>query len=117
MAGGRKRSRQKKVVQTRRRGRQYSSKRTMESCAPKGVERLDILTVGLVTPESGPDAGQKKKTNAYDPRLDPQMGPLDSRHRVVIPLRGGPVQAYRDQDRERPRYRKHEECGVRVMSC
>jgi adenine-specific DNA-methyltransferase len=29
--------------------------------------------VGLVTPETDPDAGQKKKRYAYDPHLDPQL--------------------------------------------
>ncbi|MHC4697507.1 MAG: hypothetical protein ACYTFA_12270 [Planctomycetota bacterium] len=35
-------------------------------------KRADNPPVGLVTPEPDSDAGQKK-TNRYDPHLDPQL--------------------------------------------
>ena len=38
-----------------------------------GDSHLSNPPVGLVTPETDPDAGQKKKTYAYDPHLDPQL--------------------------------------------
>ncbi|MDR7538408.1 MAG: DNA methyltransferase, partial [Armatimonadota bacterium] len=48
-------------------------KRPIETYEHKGAERLNNPPVGLVTPETDPDAGQKKKRYAYDPHLDPQL--------------------------------------------
>ncbi len=39
----------------------------------RGKERLNDPPVGLVTPDTDPDAGQKKKRYQYDPHLDPQL--------------------------------------------
>lgn len=50
-----------------------NAKRPIESYKHKGKERLNNPPVGLVTPDTDPDAGQKKKTYAYDPHLDPQL--------------------------------------------
>jgi adenine-specific DNA-methyltransferase len=47
--------------------------RPIETYEHKGKERLNNPPVGLVTPDTDPDAGQKKKTYAYDPHLDPQL--------------------------------------------
>jgi len=49
------------------------TKRPIESYEHKGKQRVNNPPVGLVTPETDPDAGQKKKTYAYDPHLDPQL--------------------------------------------
>jgi adenine-specific DNA-methyltransferase len=49
------------------------TKRPIESYEHKGKERVNNPPVGLVTPETDPDAGQKKKRYAYDPHLDPQL--------------------------------------------
>ena len=49
------------------------SKRPIESYEHRDKERLNNPPAGLVTPETDPDAGQKKKTYAYDPHLDPQL--------------------------------------------
>jgi adenine-specific DNA-methyltransferase len=54
-------------------GAKANNKRPIETYEHKGKERLNNPPVGLVTPETDPDAGQKKKTYAYDPRLDPQL--------------------------------------------
>lgn len=48
------------------------SKRPIESYEHKGKERVNNPPVGLVTPETDPDAGAKK-AYAYDPHLDPQL--------------------------------------------
>jgi adenine-specific DNA-methyltransferase len=45
----------------------------IESYEHRDKERVNNPPVGLVTPETDPDAGQKKKTYAYDPHLDPQL--------------------------------------------
>jgi adenine-specific DNA-methyltransferase len=50
-----------------------NAKRPIESYKHQGKERLNNPPVGLVTPDTDPDAGQKKKTYAYDPHLDPQL--------------------------------------------
>ena len=50
-----------------------NSKRPIESYEHKGKERLNNPPVGLVTPDTDPDAGQKKEIYAYDPHLDPQL--------------------------------------------
>jgi adenine-specific DNA-methyltransferase len=55
------------------RNRKTDSKRPIESYEHKGKERLNNPPVGLVTPATDPDAGQKKKRYAYDPHLDPQL--------------------------------------------
>jgi adenine-specific DNA-methyltransferase len=49
------------------------SKRPIETYEHKDKERLNNPPVGLVTPDTDPDAGQKKKRYAYDPHLDPQL--------------------------------------------
>lgn len=54
------------------RGKKSESKRPIESYEHKGKERINNPPVGLVTPETDPDAGQKK-TYAYDPHLEPQL--------------------------------------------
>ena len=46
--------------------------RPVESYAHRDKERVNNPPVGLVTPETDPDAGAKK-TYAYDPHLDPQL--------------------------------------------
>lgn len=50
-----------------------SPKRQIESYEHKKEERVNNPPVGLVTPETDPDTGQKKKSYAYDPHLDPQL--------------------------------------------
>jgi len=49
------------------------TKRPIESYEHKGKGRVNNPPVGLVTPETDPDAGQEKKRYAYDPHLDPQL--------------------------------------------
>ena len=49
------------------------TKRPIESYEHRDKQRVNNPPVGLVTPETDPDAGQKKKTYAYDPHLDPQL--------------------------------------------
>jgi adenine-specific DNA-methyltransferase len=46
--------------------------RPIESYEHKGKQRVNNPPVGLVTPDTDPDAGVKK-TYAYDPHLDPQL--------------------------------------------
>ena len=48
------------------------SKRLIESYQHKDKRRANNPPVGLVTPQTDPDAG-RKKTYAYDPHLDPQL--------------------------------------------
>jgi adenine-specific DNA-methyltransferase len=48
-------------------------KKPIEQYAHKGKTRANNPPVGLVTPETDPDAGQRRKTYAYDPHLDPQL--------------------------------------------
>ncbi len=48
------------------------TKKPIESYEHKGKQRVNNPPVGLVTPETDPDAGVKK-TYAYDPHLDPQL--------------------------------------------
>jgi len=43
------------------------NKRPIESYEHRDKERINNPSVGLVTPETDPDAGQKKKPYAYDP--------------------------------------------------
>jgi len=47
-------------------------KRPIESYEHKDKERINNPPVGLVTPETDPDAG-KKNTFVYDPHIDPQL--------------------------------------------
>ncbi len=49
------------------------NKRPIESYEHRDKARVNNPPVGLVTPETDPDAGQQKKTYAYDPHLDPQL--------------------------------------------
>ncbi len=49
------------------------NKRPIESYEHRDKERVNNPPVGLVTPDTDPDAGQQKKTYAYDPHLDPQL--------------------------------------------
>ena len=48
------------------------TKRPIESYEHKGKRRVNNPPVGLVTPDTDPDAGAKK-AYAYDPHLDPQL--------------------------------------------
>ncbi len=48
------------------------TKRPIESYEHRDKERVNNPPVGLVTPQTDPDAG-KKRTYAYDPHLDPQL--------------------------------------------
>lgn len=48
------------------------SKRPIEFYEHRGKQRVNNPPVGLVTPQTDPDVGQKK-TYAYDPHLDPQL--------------------------------------------
>ncbi|MGQ9752531.1 MAG: site-specific DNA-methyltransferase, partial [Thermoanaerobaculaceae bacterium] len=50
-----------------------ATKRPIECYEHRDKQRVNNPPVGLVTPETDPDAGQKKKTYAYDPHLDPQL--------------------------------------------
>jgi len=54
------------------RNKKTESKRPIESYEHRDKERVNNPPVGLVTPQTDPDAGQKK-TYAYDPHLDPQL--------------------------------------------
>jgi adenine-specific DNA-methyltransferase len=49
------------------------TKRPIESYEHRDKERVNNPPVGLVTPQTDPDAGQKKKSYTYDPHLDPQL--------------------------------------------
>src|SRR5688572_24637377 len=49
------------------------NKRPIEVYEHTDKKRLNNPPVGLVTPETDPDAGQKRKSYAYDPHLDPQL--------------------------------------------
>jgi adenine-specific DNA-methyltransferase len=49
------------------------TKRPIESYEHRDKERVNNPPVGLVTPDTDQDAGQKKKIYAYDPHLDPQL--------------------------------------------
>jgi len=56
-----------------RRKNETNSKRPIESYEHRDKKRINNPQVGLVTPESDPDAGGRKKRYAYDPHLDPQL--------------------------------------------
>ena len=49
------------------------TKRPIEFYEHRDKKRLNNPPAGLVTPETDPDAGEKKKRYAYDPHLDPQL--------------------------------------------
>lgn len=49
------------------------NKRPIETYEHKGSDRLNNPPVGLVTPETDTDVGQKGKHYVYDPHLDPQL--------------------------------------------
>ena len=49
------------------------TKRQIESYEHRDKERLNNPPAGLVTPETDPDAGKKKKRYVYDPHLNPQL--------------------------------------------
>jgi adenine-specific DNA-methyltransferase len=55
------------------RKKKTNGKRRIESYEHRDKRRVNNPPVGLVTPDTDPDAGQKKKTYAYDPHLDPQL--------------------------------------------
>ena len=71
------------------------SSRPIESYEHKGRERLNNPPVGLVTPETDPDAGQK--TCAYDPHLDPLV--MSGRFSTALPLMDPGDISLRDIDR------------------
>jgi adenine-specific DNA-methyltransferase len=50
-----------------------SDRRPIETYEHRDKERINNPPVGLVTPDTDPDAGQKRKRYAYDPHLDPQL--------------------------------------------
>ena len=54
------------------REKKAETKRPIESYEHRDKERVNNPPVGLVTPETDPDAGAKK-TYVYDPHLDPQL--------------------------------------------
>jgi len=56
----------------RRDGSGAGGRRQVESYEHRDKQRVNNPLVGLVTPETDPDAGAKK-TYAYDPHLDPQL--------------------------------------------
>jgi adenine-specific DNA-methyltransferase len=49
------------------------AKRQIESYEHRDKERVNNPPVGLVTPDTDPDAGQEKKRYAYDPHLAPEL--------------------------------------------
>lgn len=53
------------------RQKSVQAERAIESYQHADKERLNNPPVGLVTPETDPDAG--RQTYAYDPHLDPQL--------------------------------------------
>lgn len=61
-----------KLTARKRETQTHQHKRPIESYEHQDKERVNNPPVGLVTPETDPDAGAKK-TYAYDPDLDPQL--------------------------------------------
>ncbi|MGC8908125.1 MAG: hypothetical protein ACP5M0_11875 [Desulfomonilaceae bacterium] len=49
------------------------TKRPIESYEHRDKERVNNPPVGLVTPNTDPDAEHKKRRYQYDPHLDPQL--------------------------------------------
>jgi adenine-specific DNA-methyltransferase len=54
------------------RGKTNGNKRLIESYDHRDKRRVNNPPVGLVTPDTDPDAGARK-VYAYDPHLDPQL--------------------------------------------
>ncbi len=54
------------------RAKTNGNKRVIESYDHRDKRRVNNPPVGLVTPDTDPDAGARK-TYAYDPHLDPQL--------------------------------------------
>ena len=54
------------------RGKKDGNKRVIEAYDHRDKQRVNNPPVGLVTPDTDPDAGARK-TYAYDPHLDPQL--------------------------------------------
>lgn len=54
------------------RKKKTETKRPIESYEHRDKRRVNNPPVGLVTPDTDPDAGAKR-TYAYDPHLDPQL--------------------------------------------
>jgi adenine-specific DNA-methyltransferase len=64
----------KKKTETKRPTRLPQQRpRQVESYEHRDKERVNNPPVGLVTPDTDPDAGQKRKRYAYDPHLDPAL--------------------------------------------
>ena len=61
------------MAQKKNTGTNSKTKRPIESYEHRDKERMNNPPVGLVTPETDPESGQKKKRYAYDPHLDPQL--------------------------------------------
>ncbi|MHA2675694.1 MAG: hypothetical protein V2G44_08720, partial [bacterium JZ-2024 1] len=57
----------------KKRAERRQPRRVVESYEHRDKERVNNPPVGLVTPETDRDAGQKRKTYGYDPHLDPQL--------------------------------------------
>lgn len=55
------------------RKKKTETKRPIQSYEHRDKQRVNNPPVGLVTPDTDPDAGQKRQTYAYDPHLDPQL--------------------------------------------
>jgi adenine-specific DNA-methyltransferase len=49
-----------------------TAQKPIENYTHEGKERVNNPPIGLVTPKTDPDKGEKK-TYAYDPHLDPQL--------------------------------------------
>ncbi len=50
-----------------------SGKREIEQYEHSDKTRVNNPPVGLVTPATDPESGEKRKTYEYDPHLDPQL--------------------------------------------
>ncbi|MCX7963781.1 MAG: site-specific DNA-methyltransferase [Candidatus Sumerlaea chitinivorans] len=66
-------TREETMARRRSAGENSGSKRAIESYEHRDKERVNNPPVGLVTPATDPDAGQKKKRYAYDPHLAPEL--------------------------------------------
>jgi len=53
--------------------RKSTPRREIETYEHAGQHRLNNPPVGLVTPDTDPDAARPRRTYAYDPHLDPQL--------------------------------------------
>jgi adenine-specific DNA-methyltransferase len=72
MAARKKTMGRKKAGAKRPNTRHANGKRPIESYEHRDKQRVNNPPVGLVTPDTDPDAGTKN-TYAYDPHLDPQL--------------------------------------------